>query len=124
MDQTTRRRILVADDDPVNRRLASMLLDRAGHDAVVVEDGLAAVDAFPSGGFDLILLDVDMPGLTGLEAAARIRAAEKAATIPRTIVVALTGYSGHHDRQVCLDAGMDDVLVKPLTPEALGRLLK
>ncbi|WP_243361995.1 response regulator [Fundidesulfovibrio terrae] len=123
MNQTPRRRILVADDDPVNRRLASMLLDRAGHDAVVVEDGLAAVAAFP-GGFDLILLDVDMPGLTGLEAATRIRAAEKAATLPRTVVVALTGYSGHHDRQVCLEAGMDDVLVKPLTPEVLDRLLK
>ena len=123
MSQTPRR-VLIADDDPVNRRLGAMLLARAGLDAVVVEDGQAAVEALDGPPFDLILLDVDMPRLTGLEAATRIREAEKAGGLSRTPMVALTGHSGHHDRQTCLEAGMDDVLVKPLTPEALDALLK
>jgi len=116
---TSARRILVADDDPVNRRLAGMLLGRAGHVATIVEDGLAAVEAALGRAFDLILLDINMPGLTGLEVVERIRAAEAASGGVRARVLALTGHSGLHDRQCCLDAGMDGVVVKPLTLGAL-----
>lgn len=113
------RRILVADDDEVNRRLAGMILNRAGHEATVVESGEAALDALGGARFDLILLDVEMPGLSGPETAERIRRDHH---IPGhcTVIVALTAHCGHKEHAVCLECGMDAVLVKPLSLEALS----
>lgn len=112
------RRILVADDDEVNRRLAGMILSRAGHKPTVVESGEAALAALRSACYDLILLDVEMPGLSGPETAQRIRSDHH---IPGqgTVIVALTAHSGHKEHAVCLECGMDAVLVKPLSLEAL-----
>ncbi|MBI4804966.1 MAG: response regulator [Desulfovibrio sp.] len=107
-------RILVADDDPVNRRLDAMLLERAGFENVVVDDGLYALEVLRSGYFDLILLDLDMPGLSGLETAKRIRGGVAGEHQAGAIILALTGYSGDHDHKSCLDAGMEGVLSKPL----------
>jgi len=113
------RRILVADDDEVNRRLAGMILNRAGHEATVVESGEAALAALHSASYDLILLDVEMPGLSGPETAERIRRDHH---MPGhcTVIVALTAHSGHKEHAVCLECGMDAVLVKPLSLEALS----
>lgn len=113
-------RILVADDDPVNRRLDAMLLERAGFDAVIVEDGLYALEALHSGVFDLILLDIDMPGLSGFETSERIRSGGGGQLHTEAIILALTGFSGDHGKQSCLDAGMDGVLAKPLDMHALA----
>jgi CheY-like chemotaxis protein len=118
----SRLRVLVADDDDVNRRLAGIILSRAGVDATVVESGEAALEALHAASFDLILLDVEMPGLSGPETAQRIR---RDHTTPGqcTLIVALTAHSGHKEHACCLDSGMDAVLVKPLSLERLSPFL-
>jgi CheY-like chemotaxis protein len=114
------RRILVADDDPVNRRLADMMLTRAGHAATVVDSGEAALAALRCARFDVILLDVEMPGLSGPETALRIRVECPPGPGPCTAILALTGHCGPQERSRCLQSGMDAVLVKPLSLEALS----
>jgi len=113
-------RILVADDDPVNRRLDGMLLERAGLDTVIVDDGLSAIETLKTGFFNIILLDLDMPGLSGLETAKRIRTGVAGQQQAGAIILALTGYSGDHGQQTCLDAGMEGVLSKPLDMDDLA----
>jgi signal transduction histidine kinase/HPt (histidine-containing phosphotransfer) domain-containing protein len=118
---TTRRRlqILVAEDHPVNQRLVTCLLEKQGHAVVVVGDGHAAVEAFAQQAFDLVLMDVQMPGMDGLEATAAIRAQEQArgTHIP---IIALTAHAMKGDREHCLAAGMDDYLAKPIKAEDLA----
>jgi two-component system, sensor histidine kinase and response regulator len=108
-------RILVTDDMEVNRQLASVILERHGHLVTVVESGLKAIEASAHGCFDLILMDVQMPGMDGLEATRRIREME-AETGHRTSILALTAYAAQEDRKKCLDAGMDGYLSKPFKP--------
>lgn len=112
------RRILVADDDEVNRRLARMILCRAGHEATVVESGEAALAELHAASYDLILLDVEMPGLSGPETAQRIRR-DHHTPGHCTVIVALTAHSGQKEHACCLESGMDAVLVKPLSLETL-----
>jgi CheY-like chemotaxis protein len=106
-------RVLVVDDNPVNCRLAALLLEKAGHRVEVVNDGAAAVAAAAAGGHDLVLMDVQMPGVDGLEATRRIRALgdPAAAGVP---VVALTAQAMKGDEERCLAAGMDDYVTKPI----------
>lgn len=117
------RRVLVADDDEINRRLARIILNRAGYEATVVESGEAALAALRGTSYDLVLLDVEMPGLSGPETAERIR---RDHSLPgqRTVIVALTAHSGHKEHACCLESGMDAVLVKPLSLDALSHLLQ
>jgi CheY-like chemotaxis protein len=118
---TTHRRlqILVAEDHPVNQRLVTGLLEKQGHAVVVVEDGDAAVEAVAQQAFDLILMDVQMPGMDGLEATAAIRAQEQArgTHIP---IIALTAHAMKGDQERCLAAGMDDYLAKPIDAKDLA----
>ena len=111
-------RVLLAEDNPINAMLARTLLRREGASVDHVEDGEAALEALAHGQFDLVLMDVRMPGLSGLEATRALRA--RGVTTP---VVALTANAFDDDRRACLDAGMDDFLVKPLNPEALRAVL-
>jgi PAS domain S-box-containing protein len=108
-------RILVAEDNAVNRRLVVILLEKRGHLVTAVEDGRAAVEAVAAArpGFDVVLMDLQMPGMSGLEATQVIRAreGESGARLP---IVALTAHALDGDRQRCLDAGMDDYLAKPI----------
>jgi CheY-like chemotaxis protein len=110
--------VLLAEDNPINAMLARALLRREGAAARHVESGEAALDALAEEGFDLVLMDVRMPGLSGVETtrALRSRGVE-------TPVVALTANAFEDDRRTCLEAGMDDFLVKPLSPEALRSAL-
>jgi CheY-like chemotaxis protein len=110
-----RLRVLVAEDNEVNVRLAVALLRKLGHEAIVVGDGEAAIAAHAAATFDLILMDVQMPVLGGMDAARAIRAAE-GATRRRTRVpiVALTARAMKGDREECLAAGMDDYVTKPV----------
>jgi CheY-like chemotaxis protein len=121
------RRILLADDNPLNRRLATIILERAGHQVDVVADGRAALEAVQARGctpYDLVLMDVRMPVMDGLEATARIRALSEP-TLARTPVVAVTANAMCGDDEVCLAAGMDGHVAKPITVasllEAVGR---
>ena len=116
-------RVLVAEDNRVNQRLAVALLERDGHIATVVDDGVAAVEAATTATFDAILMDVQMPEMSGFEATAVIRAHERAAG-SRVIIIAMTANAMQGDRELCLEAGMDDYVAKPIAIEALRDALK
>jgi CheY-like chemotaxis protein len=107
-------RVLLAEDNRVNAMLASTLLRREGATVDHVESGEAALEAAAGGAYDVILMDVRMPGAGGLEATRRLRALGD-----ETPVIALTANAFDDDRRACLDAGMDDFLVKPLSLDAL-----
>jgi len=109
--------ILVVEDNPTNRMIATKLLEAMGAKVVTAEDGYLGVEAASAGGFDLILMDVQMPGIDGLEAARRIRALGGPAS--RTPIVALTANVLSHQRAAYLDAGMDGVVGKPISPAVL-----
>jgi PAS domain S-box-containing protein len=112
--------ILLAEDNAINRKLAVTLLTREGHRVTVAEDGETALAALAQASFDLILMDLQMPGLSGLAVTRQIRANEAAdrggARIP---IVALTANAFAEDRQACLDAGMDGFVSKPIRREEL-----
>src|SRR5690606_27174285 len=103
--------ILLAEDNVVNQRYVEALLTRAGHTVEIVGDGKAAVERGLSGRFDLVLMDLQMPELSGLEATEQIRAAE-AETGRHLPIIALTAHALQGDRERCLTAGMDDYLSK------------
>jgi signal transduction histidine kinase/DNA-binding response OmpR family regulator len=114
-------RILLAEDNIVNQKVAAGLLQRMGYRADVVGDGRAAVDAWRTGRYDLILMDCQMPELDGYEAAREIRRLEAgAAHVP---IIALTAHAMKGAAQTCHDAGMDDYLPKPIDRNALGNCL-
>jgi signal transduction histidine kinase/CheY-like chemotaxis protein len=106
-------RILVAEDDAVNQRLAARILERQGCRVHLVSDGRQALAALESGGFDLVLMDLQMPEMGGLEATARIRALEER-TGGHIPIVALTASALKDDRERCLRAGMDEYISKPI----------
>jgi len=111
-------RILVAEDNPTNQKLVVTLLGQRGHQVVVVSDGRQAVAQAAEQPFDLILMDVQMPGMSGLEATAAIRQRERS-TGTRVPIVALTAHALTSDRERCLAAGMDGYVSKPLRAQEL-----
>jgi len=111
-------RVLLAEDNPINALLARTLLQREGAQVDRAGSGEEAVAALSAARYDLVLMDVRMPGMGGVEAARAIRAA--GTTTP---IVALTADAFEDDRRACLAAGMDDFLVKPLTETALRAVL-
>jgi signal transduction histidine kinase/DNA-binding response OmpR family regulator len=118
-------RILLAEDNAVNQELAAAILRKQGHTVVVAGNGreaLAALDR-ASEGFDLILMDVQMPELGGLEATSIIREKEKA-TGTHIPIIALTAHALKGDRERCLEAGMDAYLSKPIQPEKLRKIVE
>ena len=113
--------ILVAEDNTVNQVLVKAMLDCQGHRSVIVGNGQEALDRVAQQPFDLVLMDVQMPMMDGLEATRRIRALPGPAG--RLPIVAMTANALADDRQLCLDAGMDDYLTKPLDLQALERMI-
>ncbi|WP_051183090.1 MASE3 domain-containing protein [Desulfocurvibacter africanus] len=114
-------KILVAEDNEINRLLAVDLLKAKGHEVKVVEDGQQALDALKAESFDLVLMDAQMPVMDGTEATRRIRAGE--AGDPTIPIVALTAYALKGDREKLLASGMDDYLSKPIDMGELDRVL-
>ncbi|WPL15654.1 Sensory/regulatory protein RpfC [Thiorhodovibrio winogradskyi] len=115
--------ILIAEDEPANRLVVDRLLTKVGHRATCVENGQQALDALAAGHFDLILMDVQMPELDGLEATRRIRT-DPRATWPRDIpIIALTAHAMAQDADRFIAAGMTDFLPKPIDFAALKKLL-
>ena len=115
-------RILVAEDNAINQRLAEALLGRDGHTVTIVADGAAAVAAAASETFDIILMDVQMPGMNGFDATTAIRLHE-CRLGQHTRIIAMTAHAMQGDRDRCLAAGMDGYLSKPLRVEDLRRVL-
>jgi CheY-like chemotaxis protein len=116
-------RILLADDNPVNCRIAVLMLEKAGHQIDVVNDGAEAIAAVCGKAYDLVLMDVQMPGVDGLEATRRIRALpSEQAAVP---VIAITANAMQGDDQRCFDAGMDDYISKPIDrARLLGKVIQ
>ena len=115
--------ILVAEDNPVNQELVLELLKKRGHVAVVAEDGQRALSALQSGSFDVALMDVQMPKMSGIEATRAIREAEKA-TGAHVPILAMTAHAMKGDRERCLAAGMDAYVSKPIQAEELFRTVE
>ena len=114
-------KILLAEDSPMNQRLASGLLERKGHRVVVAADGKQAVEMFQRESFDLVLMDVQMPEMDGFEATVAIRAAEdRGRHVP---IIAMTAHAMKGDRELCLEAGMDDYLAKPIRASELYKII-
>jgi CheY-like chemotaxis protein len=114
-------RILLVEDNAVNRRVAVAMLGRLGFVAEVASDGAAAIDRWRADSYDLILMDCQMPLLDGYEATERIRLAEPVGR--RVPIIALTAGTMVGDRERCLASGMDDYLSKPLDVTVLGAML-
>ncbi len=114
--------ILLAEDNPINMMLIRELLRRRGHTVTEVTTGNAAVEAMVNGGFDLLLTDIHMPGMDGIEAARTIRLAERHSGRPRTPIVALTADALDGGKRVCQEAGMDGFLTKPVDPAELEEM--
>ncbi|MCA8966578.1 MAG: response regulator, partial [Planctomycetes bacterium] len=112
------RRILVAEDNPINQRLVAAILGKGGHEFEITADGAACVEAYRKRSFDLVLMDMQMPGMDGVEAAHHIRDLEVQLG-RRTPIVALTANATSEDRQRCEQAGMDGFLTKPIRPARL-----
>jgi len=111
-------KILLAEDNPVNQQLAVRLLQKRGHTVVVAQDGQEALVALERDRYDLLLMDVQMPGMGGFEATAAIRERERK-TGGRIPIVAMTARAMKGDREACLAAGMDGYVAKPISPKAL-----
>ena len=116
-------RILLAEDNRVNQKLAVRLLEKQGHSSVVANDGLEALAALEREAFDLILMDVQMPEMNGYAATREIRERERG-TGRHIPIVALTAHAMKGDRELCLEAGMDDYLTKPLHHQELSAVLE
>ncbi len=120
-------RILVAEDNVVNQKVALKYLQNAGYNADVAATGREAIEAVRQHSYALVFMDVQMPEMDGLEATRRIRQAQAASEpgFPRELrIVAMTANAMAEDRTICLEAGMDDYIAKPLTPAGIKAILE
>ena len=112
-------RVLVAEDNAMNRKVALGLLRRRGHHVVAAENGERVLAALGRESFDVILMDVQMPGMNGLDATAAIREREQTRGLPHTPIIAFTAHAMNGDRERCLQAGMDGYVSKPVEADEL-----
>ncbi len=112
-------RILLAEDNLVNQKLALRLLERLGHHAEVVDDGRAALDRWHEGGWDLILMDLQMPGMDGETAIRLLREEESMHALSHQPVIAMTAHAMQGDKERCLAMGFDGYIAKPVSQQAL-----
>ena len=116
-------RVLVAEDNPVNVEVAREYLEGMGCEVTCAENGIEAVRAFETGTFDIVLMDCQMPELDGLEATRRIRDIQRQKITRATPIIAITANAYAEDRDLCMEAGMDDYMSKPFSEEQLRRML-
>jgi PAS domain S-box-containing protein len=115
--------VLLVEDNPVNQQLAIRLLEKWGHRVTLARDGQEALDMIAAGGFDLALMDMQMPVMGGIEATQRIRARESERGLAHLPIIAMTANAMQGDREACLAAGMDDYIAKPIKAADLAAKL-
>jgi CheY-like chemotaxis protein len=122
-------RILLAEDNIINQKVALKVLEKLGYHADVAANGLEALKALEMIHYDMVLMDVQMPEMDGLEATREIRkrkkltAQKKDAGFPHIPIIAMTAHAMEGDREICLKAGMDDYLTKPIKPGKFGETI-
>jgi CheY-like chemotaxis protein len=121
-ERSLRARILLAEDNIFNQKVAALMLRKMGFQIDVAPNGREALHMLQSGRYNLVLMDCQMPELDGYEVTSRIRERERGSE--RIPIIALTANAMSGDRERCLAAGMDDYISKPITKEALGSILR
>jgi CheY-like chemotaxis protein len=115
--------VLLVEDNPINQLVASEMLQLLGVEVVCAYDGMEALESMHYRRFDLVLMDIQMPRMDGLDATREIRRREQNSSATPTPVVALTANASDNDRQRCLAAGMNDFLAKPVKTEQIAAVL-
>jgi two-component system, sensor histidine kinase and response regulator len=116
-------RVLLAEDNTVNQKLATRLLEKQGHTIQLAVNGREALNALAVGDFDVVLMDAQMPEMDGFEATAHLRGKE-AGTGRRLPIIAMTAHAMKGDRERCLEAGMDGYVSKPIRMDELNRAIE
>lgn len=114
-------RVLLAEDNPINQKLALRLLEKGGHQVVLAKNGQQALEEFARQSFDLVLMDIQMPVMDGVQAVRALRACERGRDLP---VVAVTAHALAGDREKYLACGMDSYVTKPLNSRTLLRAME
>jgi len=124
--RTGDRRILLVEDNKVNQKVALALMSKLGYASVAADNGQQALEVLAGADFDLVIMDLQMPVLDGLEATRKIRAGEAGWRNRDIPIIAMTAQASRHDRQACLNAGMNGYMAKPISSErlreAIGKL--
>ncbi len=115
--------MLLVEDNPVNQQLAQRLLEKWGHRVTLAANGQLALDAIVLRTFDVALMDMQMPVMSGIEATREIRRREAAAGRPPLMIIAMTANAMQGDREACLEAGMNDYIAKPIKAADLAQKL-
>jgi two-component system, sensor histidine kinase and response regulator len=116
--------VLLAEDSPINQKLAVGLLERWGHRVTVVEDGRQAIEAVQQHRYEMVLMDVQMPEVDGLEATRSIRLWEQQTGTPEVPIIAMTAHALQGDRDRCIAAGMDEYLTKPIRSDQMFQMVE
>ncbi len=111
--------ILLAEDDLISRRLIRILIERLGHKVNVVENGKKAFEAYKNDDYDIVLMDIQMPLMDGLECTRKIREYEREVQQQPVTIIAVTAHAMIGDKEKCLTAGMDDYITKPIEEKVL-----
>ncbi len=118
-------RILLVENDEMNIKFVKIVLDKLGHKTDIAINGLESVNYFKKNKYDLILMDLEMPQLNGLDATLQIREFEKEQNIKRPVkIIAVTAYAMETDRQRCINVGMNDFLAKPFLLDELSGIIE
>jgi CheY-like chemotaxis protein len=117
-------RILLAEDNPVNQKVAKRVLSHLGYEVDIVNNGLEAINAIANVAYDLILMDIQMPEMDGLETTRYIRKQESESQVSPIAIVAMTANATDDDQNLCRDAGMNDYISKPIQIDKLKNLLQ
>ncbi|NOY49008.1 MAG: response regulator [Chlorobi bacterium] len=124
MEKVRGLRILLVENDEMNIKFVKIVLDRLGHKTDIAVNGQLGIGFYKKNKYDLILMDLEMPEMNGLDATIQIREYEAANNLPPVKIIAVTAYAMETDRQSCFDAGMDNFLAKPFLVEELTDLIE